>query len=302
MGAIQGSTERLGLRVKARRMGTGGVGGSSFTLSPPVSSGNASGQTGRIARRIVRQSRSAQTPPKMPPVSTDPQMVLSEAIHEMVRHVMQTQDVDETLGLLTAAAVDTIPGVHLASISHRLNGKPIQTLAPTHPLAVAIDELQYDLEEGPCFDVAMEERVALSNDLAHEARWPRFGPAGCRSRIHAQLAVVLISGKQERASLNLYARRPNAFADLELAELFVGQAALVVALARTIAQLDQASRSRTVGRSGGRDRDGATQPRPGRGLRASCANLAGLEHKATRCCQPGAGLTTARTVEERVSE
>ena len=179
-------------------------------------------------------------------MSTSPHIVVSEAINVIVRHVQQTHDVDETLGFLTAAAVDTIPGVQLASISRRVNARPIETLAPTHPLAVAIDELQYDLGEGPCFEVAVEKRVALSNDLAREARWPRFGPRAAAFGVHAQLALVLISEEQERASLNLYARRPHAFAGLEMAELFAGQAALVLGFARTIAQLDRAVRGRTV--------------------------------------------------------
>lgn len=170
-----------------------------------------------------------------------------DAIDEMVRRVVETRDVDESLTLLTASAVDSIPPVHYASISHRVDGKPIETLAPTHPLAVAVDELQYELAEGPCFDVALDDTIALSNDLASEARWPRFGPRAAELGIGSQLAMVLLAEKRERAAVNLYSRDRQAFdGGFDVAELFAAQAGLVMGFGRTIKQLDHALGSRTV--------------------------------------------------------
>ncbi len=170
-----------------------------------------------------------------------------EAIDTMVRRLVETRDVNETLTSLTAAAVDSIPSVHFASVSHRTVGNPIETLAPTHPLAVAVDELQYDLSEGPCYAVVANERVALSNDLSSEQRWPEFGPRAAALGVGSQLALVLVAEARQRAALNLYSRDRQAFnGSFEIAELFATQAALVLGFSRTIQNLDTALGSRTV--------------------------------------------------------
>lgn len=165
----------------------------------------------------------------------------------MVRRLVETRDVDETLTALTSAAVESIPPVHFASVSYRTVGNPIETLAPTHPLAVAIDELQYDLSEGPCYEVVAAERVALSNDLSREERWPEYGPQAAALGVGSQLALVLVAEARQRAALNLYSRDRQAFnGSLEVAELFAVQAALVLGFSRTIQKLDNALGSRTV--------------------------------------------------------
>jgi hypothetical protein len=170
-----------------------------------------------------------------------------DAIDRMVRRLVETRDVNETLTALTAAAVDSIPPVHFASVSYRTVGKPIETLAPTDPLAVAIDELQYDLSEGPCYAVVAAERVALSNDLSKEERWPEFGPRAAALGVGSQLALVLVAEARQRAALNLYSRDRQAFdGSFEIAELFATQAALVLGFSRTIQNLDDALGSRTV--------------------------------------------------------
>jgi len=144
-------------------------------------------------------------------------------------------------------AADSVPGVDFASVSLNRHGAPIETLAPTDPLAVAMDEFQYEFGEGPCYEVATSEQVVLANDLSREPPWPRFGPQAVALGVHAQLALVLLAERTQRAALNLYSRqRQNFDGSLEIAELFAAQAALVMGFARTIKQLDQAMSSRTV--------------------------------------------------------
>lgn len=35
-----------------------------------------------------------------------------------------------------------------------------------------VDQLQYELQEGPCMDAVWEHDVIMSPDLAREGRWP----------------------------------------------------------------------------------------------------------------------------------
>ena len=170
-----------------------------------------------------------------------------EAIDRMVRRLVETRDVDETLTSLTAAAVESIPPVHFASVSSPHRRQAHRDAGTDASLAVAIDELQYDLSEGPCYEVVAAERVALSNDLSREERWPEYGPQAAALGVGSQLALVLVAEARQRAALNLYSRDRQAFnGTLEVAELFAAQAALVLGFSRTIQKLDNALGSRTV--------------------------------------------------------
>jgi len=175
------------------------------------------------------------------------QVGVRDAIEKVAQHAEETRDVDRTLDLLTAMAVDSIPGVDFASVSMRRREEPIETLAPTDPLAVLMDELQHELGEGPCYEVATSEQVVLTNDMSADARWPSYGPRASALGVHAQLAIVLLAERKERAALNLYARQRNRFdGSFEVAELFAAQASLVMGYARTIQGLDTALGSRTL--------------------------------------------------------
>lgn len=172
---------------------------------------------------------------------------LREAIELLAQHARSSRDVDETLHLLTRSAVDTIPGVDYCSVSMKRHDGPIETLAPTHPVVVAVDELQYDLYEGPCYEVVNGASVVLSNDMAREERWPRFGPKAADLGVASHLALVLVAEHGRRASLNLYSKRRNSFdGNVELADLFASQAALVLGLADTIEHLDRALGTREI--------------------------------------------------------
>src|SRR3954470_5746390 len=98
----------------------------------------------------------------------DKQLDVRAAIDQLVQRAEETHDVDETLNLLTKMAADSVPGVDFASVSLNRHGAPIETLAPTDPLAVAMDEFQYEFGEGPCYEVATSEQVVLANDLSRE--------------------------------------------------------------------------------------------------------------------------------------
>ena len=114
-------------------------------------------------------------------------------------------------------------------------------------MAVTLDELQYELSEGPCYQVVVDETVAVSNDLSVEPRWPQFGSRAAALGVGSQLAMILVAESRQRVALNLYARDRHAFGDsFEVAELFAAQASLLLGFARTIQDLDQAVKSHTV--------------------------------------------------------
>jgi hypothetical protein len=60
--------------------------------------------------------------------------------------------VEELLGLICLAAVDTVPGADYAGITLTDRDENLSTPAATDPLVQRLDALQYVLMEGPCLD------------------------------------------------------------------------------------------------------------------------------------------------------
>lgn len=170
------------------------------------------------------------------------------AVEDLARHLHQERDVDETLTALTQSALEAIHGVDFVSISVLESDGRLRTLAPTDPLAVEIDELQYELHEGPCYQAAVEgERVLFASDLARDVRWPAYGRRAAELGVGSQLGLSLLADGKTRSALNLYSKQVGGFEDgVEMAELFASHAALVMGYARTVRTLDEAIASRTV--------------------------------------------------------
>jgi PAS domain-containing protein len=114
-----------------------------------------------------------------------------------------------------------IPGCEEAGIMLvRAHGR-IETPAATGELAMACDQLQYDLGEGPCLGAIDDSRPVLVADLAGERRWPRFVVRARELGVASMLALPLAAPRGVLGALNLYATVPRAFDE---ADELVGQA------------------------------------------------------------------------------
>lgn len=152
-----------------------------------------------------------------------------------------------TLLILTQGAVDTLDGVCAASVTVASDSEPFKTLAPTDPVAERLDELQYQLREGPCYEAATRALSIDCDDLARDTRWPTYGPAAERLGVAAQMSFRVGTMSCERMALNLYARSSGPFStDRRLVALFVSHVALVTGHLRLEQQLTQALSSRKV--------------------------------------------------------
>src|SRR5215207_8165263 len=83
-------------------------------------------------------------------------------------------DLDETLSRITAAAVEVLPDVTMASMTIRHSDNRLETVAPTDDVLCDLDAKQYKLQQGPCYDAATDEAYAVSSHLATDARWPDY--------------------------------------------------------------------------------------------------------------------------------
>ena len=185
-------------------------------------------------------------------VPDDPGMSsgMDEALHDSVKRLaeaLKPGDFDATLESITSAAVEVLPDVEYASITVKHADETIDTVAPTDPLVLDVDAKQYELQEGPCYDAAVETAHVISPDLATDERFPNYGPYVVSKGIRAQAGLRLFDAPASQGALNIYSRRAGAFEDFStIAALFAHQAAVAIGYAREIADLNDAIRTRTT--------------------------------------------------------
>ncbi|MDQ1512285.1 MAG: hypothetical protein QOC59_127 [Microbacteriaceae bacterium] len=113
---------------------------------------------------------------------------------------------DRTGDRVEAAAFVTAVSVTGASISTLGGLLGSETVSATDDRVARIDELQFDLGEGPCWDALSTGRPVLEPDLRARPRrhWAAFSPALSSEDVAALFAVPLIVGPLRIGAVDLY--------------------------------------------------------------------------------------------------
>jgi GAF domain-containing protein len=127
-------------------------------------------------------------------------------------------------------------------------GRNIATLVSSDPVVEKADELQVELDEGPCRDAAWAQHTLIVEDLARDERWPRWAPQASALGLGSILAVELAPAGTRLGALNLYSREPRRFDEDEIAfaHVFGKHAAVALAAARQEETLNEAIDARTL--------------------------------------------------------
>ncbi|NDL55878.1 GAF and ANTAR domain-containing protein [Phytoactinopolyspora mesophila] len=139
-----------------------------------------------------------------------------------------------TLERAVLMATDIIENCDLAGVSlvHRSG---IDTHAASHKTLRQIDELQFELNEGPCLDALNQTDVLSVTNLAADPRWPNWGPRiAAELDIHSSMSFRLFTSGENLGALNLYATKIDAFSHEDLLDGLALAAHAAVALAGTI--------------------------------------------------------------------
>lgn len=135
------------------------------------------------------------------------------------------------LDLGVALVVELVEGCDFAGIT-RVSRAGGETAAASSEKARLCDQLQYDLDEGPCLDTVRTHQTVISNDIAADPRWPHWGPAVAeRYGVGSMLSLLLYTHGDSFGALNLFAERPQAFSSESLVVALSLAAHLAVAAA-----------------------------------------------------------------------
>lgn len=153
------------------------------------------------------------------------------------RQVAGRADLQQALQAVVDLAVDssTAPRASVTLVKDRYS---LETAARSDELVGLADQLQYDLEEGPCLAAAEDGGVWLIPDTTTDQRFPRWSPAVAELGMRSVMSIHLFTQRQVLGALNLYYDQPQQFSadDVEVAKVVAAHAS--VALARLRGQMD----------------------------------------------------------------
>jgi transcriptional regulator with GAF, ATPase, and Fis domain len=145
----------------------------------------------------------------------------------------------DRLAQLTTRA---LPEGSSCGVTVRQDSRPV-TLAASDDWTLRVDQLQYDLGEGPCVDTLATGKVNYILDTTTEVRWAGFCRAVHEYGVHSCLGLPLTSPTGLMGCYNLYSTRRDGFGEESRGQLkvFAGNAAGAVAVALKLADQAQLS-------------------------------------------------------------
>jgi hypothetical protein len=92
-----------------------------------------------------------------------------------------------------------------------------ETVSASGPLAAKLDELQFDLGEGPCWDAMRMGQPVLEPDVRSRVNgnWPAFSEAIAEHRVGAIYAFPLAFGPLKLGAMDLYSEAPRELSSRE---------------------------------------------------------------------------------------
>jgi len=100
-----------------------------------------------------------------------------------------------------------VTGAAIATLGSFLGS---ETISASDALAARLDEVQFDLGEGPCWDAMSFARPVLEPDIRSEPRraWPAFSPAIADMEVASLFAFPLTVGTLRIGAIDLYCSKP----------------------------------------------------------------------------------------------
>jgi GAF domain-containing protein len=157
---------------------------------------------------------------------------MSEQLVNTLKELADVLQSQRALGVALAAiaetATESVPGCDAATIAISIGGRPA-TAAMTGTVALELDMVQYDHDDGPCL-TAFRTASALRLDLYEQGEaFPHIAIAGRRVGVRAVLSMPALWGGEPIATLNLYSRRGPFDASAEtVAAVLAAQVAIAI--------------------------------------------------------------------------
>jgi GAF domain-containing protein len=171
------------------------------------------------------------------------------ALAHAAREIGAPRDLATTLDTIVDVARRSMPEINHVGVTLAHRKGRLETIAATGQLVRDLDDLQYDMGEGPCVHAMRSDPVVVVEHARHEQRWPRYTPEAVRRGLRSQLGLRLyVKGDETLGSLNMYSTTSDVIRPetRPLAELFAAQVAVALKHVLHAESLSAALESRTM--------------------------------------------------------
>jgi hypothetical protein len=145
-----------------------------------------------------------------PRAPIDSRATLAQAVAayaDLARTSLSEQPLDAALGRIAHIAARVVPGADEVSVTVLEHGRA-RSAAFTGPLAIALDERQYQDGSGPCMDAAVTGQLISIEDTAQPGAYPHLRREAERNGIGHTLSIGMATLPDTAASLNIYGAGP----------------------------------------------------------------------------------------------
>jgi GAF domain-containing protein len=161
---------------------------------------------------------------------------MSAVLARMSGLLLSEETVSTAVGLVTALAADAIPGAVGAGVTlvDERGGK--STSGASDPVVDKADDMQYELDEGPCLTAWAHRALIRLDDIGSDRRWPRWCRAVEPLGLSAAMSAPLVAGDRSLGAVKVYGRLPGAFDQHaeHLLVMFAAQAAILLANVQSV--------------------------------------------------------------------
>ncbi|WP_163895794.1 ANTAR domain-containing protein [Mycolicibacterium hippocampi] len=173
---------------------------------------------------------------------------------ELVSNVARPSGVTEILCSVTARAVELLYEIDFADVL-LIDEHQHRSMAATAAFVTELDDMQLELQEGPCLAAAVEDATVICTDLTVESRWPRFAAAATEAGVKSMMSFQLYTyptqsrgGRGGRGALNLFSRNSCdfTFEDRTIGAMLAAHAAVALISADRQTQFESALASRDL--------------------------------------------------------
>ena len=118
--------------------------------------------------------------------------------------LLSQETVESALGLVSSLAQETVPGSAGAGVSI-IDERRRTSSGSTDARVMEADNLQYDLDEGPCLAAAAQRQLIRIDDLRDDGRWPRWAAAAAELGLRAAMSAPMVAADKSLGAIKVYA-------------------------------------------------------------------------------------------------
>lgn len=134
---------------------------------------------------------------------------------------METGNVEDFLDRLAEMSAATLSGSAGTAIECGVTlqrRKRTTTVAGSSPRAVALDQIEQAMGEGPCLEALRTKSIVVVTDVDTDPRWPAYLQQLAAHGCHSTLGIPLEIGPDAAAALNFFASGKGVFTTTIVAE------------------------------------------------------------------------------------